>query len=412
MHPGGPREGWETQFKKKHWEFNYTNDVSLANPEPLQVTDKDQLSGADDFYRWKESYTYGAGGERISMTYLPAYDKNNGWDPHDGTAGAEKGVAPRTLWYLNDALGSAVGLIEKDGRVSSRYHYDEFGIPTDAKKFDVNWPGPDNLFGYTGLGYDYYSGMSYARARYYKPELGRFISEDTYKGSLWNPQSQNGYSYVANNPLRYTDHSGHCLEDLCIGEVAGLLWLLRLGMAASAVGAGIGVEKAIESAAPKEAPDVSIPTPPSLQVIQGGKSNVEPDNKSRPAPVPVPNPNDDDNNKNRIIYRLGSDSPWNMTPRWKDRTTGLSFQLTKPIDQAYVETTIGAVNATGILVAIIDGKDHVSVRPTDGNLEYWASQRDTAKDSYEYNTRGYWDIYTTTMLNVIGSYEKWVGRKE
>ncbi|MBD0379576.1 DUF6531 domain-containing protein [Paenibacillus sedimenti] len=209
MHPGGPREGWEPQFKKKHWEFNYTNDVSLALPEPLQVTDKDQLNGTNDFYRWKETYTYGAGGERISMTYLPAYDKNNGWDPHDGTAGAEKGVAPRTLWYLNDTLGSAVGLIEKDGRVSSRYHYDEFGIPTDAKKFDVNWPGPDNLFGYTGLGYDYYSGMSYARARYYKPELGRFVSEDTYKGALGNSKSQNGYAYVWNNPLRYIDPSGY-----------------------------------------------------------------------------------------------------------------------------------------------------------------------------------------------------------
>jgi hypothetical protein len=72
----------------------------------------------------------------------PAYDANNGWDPKDGTAGAEAGVAPRTLYYLNDALGSAVGLIEKDGRVSSRYHYDEFGTPLDAKKFDMNWPGP------------------------------------------------------------------------------------------------------------------------------------------------------------------------------------------------------------------------------------------------------------------------------
>jgi RHS repeat-associated protein len=93
-------------------------------------------------------------------------------------------------------------------RVSSRYHYDEFGVAQDAKKFDVNWPGPDNLFGYTGLGYDYYSGLSYARARYYKPEMGRFISEDTYKGSLWNSQSQNGYAYVENNPLIYTDPSG------------------------------------------------------------------------------------------------------------------------------------------------------------------------------------------------------------
>jgi hypothetical protein len=67
---------------------------------------------------------------------------------------------------------SAIGLMGQDGRVSARYHYDEFGIPMDAKKLDVNWPGPDNLFGYTGLGYDYYSDLTYARARYYKPEIG------------------------------------------------------------------------------------------------------------------------------------------------------------------------------------------------------------------------------------------------
>ncbi|MGG1517988.1 RHS repeat-associated core domain-containing protein [Paenibacillus oryzisoli] len=229
MHPGGPREGWEKEFKKKHWEFNYTNDVSLALPEPLQVTDKDQLSGANDYYRWKETYAYGAGGERISMTYLPAYDANNGWDPHDGTAGAEPGVAPRTLFYLNDALGSPLSLIEKDGRVSSRFHYDEFGIPTDAKKFDVNWPGPDSLFGYTGLGYDYYSGLSYARARYYKPELGRFVSEDTYKGQIDNPLSLNLYTYVANNPLTRIDPSGHDWLDKLSGGLDSVADAITFG---------------------------------------------------------------------------------------------------------------------------------------------------------------------------------------
>lgn len=202
MHPGGPREGWEKQYKKKHWEFNYTNDVSLALPEPIMVTEADETS-------WKETYVYGAGGERISMTYLPAYDSNNGWEPTPGAGGAEPGTAPRTLFYMNDALGSTLGLIEKDGRVSSRYHYDEFGTPLDAKKFDPNWPGPDNLFGYTGLGYNFYDGMTYARARYYKPELGRFISEDTYKGRLWEPQSLNLYTYVHNNPLLWIDPSGH-----------------------------------------------------------------------------------------------------------------------------------------------------------------------------------------------------------
>ena len=40
-------------------------------------------------------------------------------------------------------------------------------------------------------------------------DSNRFISEDTYKGTLANPQSQNGYAYVWNNPLRYIDPSGY-----------------------------------------------------------------------------------------------------------------------------------------------------------------------------------------------------------
>ena len=51
---------------------------------------------------------------------------------------------------------------------------------------------------------DYYYG-----ARYYDPAIGRFITEDTYPGEMNNPQSQNLYVYVMNNPLRYIDPTGH-----------------------------------------------------------------------------------------------------------------------------------------------------------------------------------------------------------
>ncbi|WP_025692071.1 RHS repeat domain-containing protein [Paenibacillus zanthoxyli] len=134
-------------------------------------------------------------------------------------------MQPKTLWYIQDALGSTLGLVEKDGRVSSRYHYDEFGVPQDAKKFDLNWPGPDNLFGYTGLGYDFTSSNTYAGARYYKPEIGRFVSEDTYKGQIDDPQTLNLYTYVENNPLLYTDPSGHTKEweTYEVHELRGLL---------------------------------------------------------------------------------------------------------------------------------------------------------------------------------------------
>ncbi|MBC7228457.1 MAG: RHS repeat-associated core domain-containing protein [Thermoflexales bacterium] len=49
------------------------------------------------------------------------------------------------------------------------------------------------------------------RARYYDPALGRFISPDPIVPEPGNPQALNRYGYVNNNPLRYTDPSGHAL---------------------------------------------------------------------------------------------------------------------------------------------------------------------------------------------------------
>lgn len=39
--------------------------------------------------------------------------------------------------------------------------------------------------------------------------MGWLISEDTYKGAVDNPLSLNRYAYVANNPLKFVDPSGH-----------------------------------------------------------------------------------------------------------------------------------------------------------------------------------------------------------
>lgn len=52
------------------------------------------------------------------------------------------------------------------------------------------------------------TGLYYYGARYYDPQIGRFISADSAGQHLTNPQTLNRYSYVVNNPLRYTDPSG------------------------------------------------------------------------------------------------------------------------------------------------------------------------------------------------------------
>ena len=55
-------------------------------------------------------------------------------------------------------------------------------------------------------------GLIYMNARYYLPEVGRFISPDSIVPEPGNPQSYNRYAYTYNNPINNTDPSGHWLE--------------------------------------------------------------------------------------------------------------------------------------------------------------------------------------------------------
>ena len=53
------------------------------------------------------------------------------------------------------------------------------------------------------------TGLYYYGARYYDATIGRFISPDSVGQKLTDPQSLNRYTYCSNNPLRYTDPTGH-----------------------------------------------------------------------------------------------------------------------------------------------------------------------------------------------------------
>jgi RHS repeat-associated protein len=52
-------------------------------------------------------------------------------------------------------------------------------------------------------------GIYHYNARFYSPTLGRFLSADTLMSGFANPQNLNRFSYALNNPVRYTDPTGH-----------------------------------------------------------------------------------------------------------------------------------------------------------------------------------------------------------
>ncbi|MDE6142256.1 MAG: hypothetical protein K2G03_06595 [Bacilli bacterium] len=61
------------------------------------------------------------------------------------------------------------------------------------------------------------------------------------------------------------------------------------------------------------------------------------------------------------IYRYGKANPGNLTPKEKDLRSGLSFSLTPQAES--VMTTIEDLNSMGVVYAVIDGSNHVSVYP-------------------------------------------------
>ncbi|MGF9915890.1 RHS repeat-associated core domain-containing protein, partial [Paenibacillus ehimensis] len=106
-------------------------------------------------------------------------------------------------YYLHNGHGDVVGLTDGSGNVVNRYTYDIWGNPLTVTE---QVPQP---FRYSGEFWDNSAHLQYLRARWYDPSVGRFMSQDTYEGDIANPLSLNLYTYVHNNPLRYTDPSGH-----------------------------------------------------------------------------------------------------------------------------------------------------------------------------------------------------------
>lgn len=130
------------------------------------------------------------------------------------TKGTESSV--RNYYYQDDSLlytmdedeqMDTVNLVGLDGEIMftvAAYEYDEFGNTTAriGESFD-------NEICYTGQVYDQSAGLYYYNARFYNPEDGRFLTQDTYRGKQTEPDTLHLYAYCANNPVNYVDPSGH-----------------------------------------------------------------------------------------------------------------------------------------------------------------------------------------------------------
>jgi RHS repeat-associated protein len=109
---------------------------------------------------------------------------------------ASQGADGASRFFVGDILGSVTDVTDAAGAVIRTIPYDPWGKPDAA--------GLDSTYAFTGRTWDAETGLYYYRARYYSPDLGRFISEDPirfYGGA-------NLYTYTGNSPVSRFDPLG------------------------------------------------------------------------------------------------------------------------------------------------------------------------------------------------------------
>ena len=172
---------WDTA-STVHYDYNAHGQPVLRSvgfPNRVWVYDRGQLLG--EFYA----------GQRVAE-YVYNEDVD---EPYGVILGA---TTPTAIHYFRlDERGNVLGAYDESS-VTMSVAYDDWGVPSITSGTQIG-----NLM-WKGLHRDEYTGLYYARARWYDPTLGRFLSEDPagLAGGV------NPYTFADNDPINGSDPSG------------------------------------------------------------------------------------------------------------------------------------------------------------------------------------------------------------
>ena len=123
-----------------------------------------------------------------------------------GLIGEESSSTFRT--YHFDFRGSTVAVTDASGTVTDTFAYDTYG------KCIARTGTSDIIFGYNGRDgvVTDTNGLCYMRARYYSPEMKRFVNADIVAGKLSNAITLNRFAYANGNPVSFVDPFGLSAE--------------------------------------------------------------------------------------------------------------------------------------------------------------------------------------------------------
>jgi RHS repeat-associated protein len=163
---------------------------------------------------------------------------------YDG-AGLVAKITPASAYYFYhyDGLGNTVAITDSSGDIVNAYAYSPYGLVGSQETID----NPFKYVGRFGVMAEG-NGLYFMRARYYDPEVGRFINKDPigYLGG-----DVNLYAYVKNNPVNLLDPWGLIWVtegyDNHVLKSAPRLWLNRWTEQI-----GRGMEPTMPGATPRE----------------------------------------------------------------------------------------------------------------------------------------------------------------
>jgi RHS repeat-associated protein len=110
-------------------------------------------------------------------------------------------------WLLSDHLGSTSVTVDASGNLLTSLKYTAFGeLRSGTSTTDYQYTGQRN---------EVEIGLYYYVARFYDPQLARFISADTIIPEPGSSQGYDRYAYTHNNPINFNDPTGHraCDDD-------------------------------------------------------------------------------------------------------------------------------------------------------------------------------------------------------
>lgn len=209
---------YDEQYRLKEIKMNnQTTDTYTYNASGAVLTHNDKTFTYDEWDKMvgysdgsvEHSYSYDPNGIRTrkdSKDYI--VDINNNVVAEANSSGT---ITDEILWghqplarktggtwyyYIYNAHGDVIGVVNESGTVVNNYTYDAWGGIVSQTE------GISNPIKYAGEYYDDELGMYYLRARYYDPSIGRFTSKDPVESGM------NRYAYCGNNPVNRIDPSG------------------------------------------------------------------------------------------------------------------------------------------------------------------------------------------------------------